>query len=518
MKKVLSLVLALMLVLSCFGSIALADDVPTLKVLVRHDPRCPKIGELDNYKRAEEAAGVKIEWEYITSDAWKEQKSLVLASGDLPDIFFGTQTIHPADILANIEYFIPLDELVAEYGDQIQEMWEVYPSSKIANTMPDGKVYGIGRYMPNRPTTLIGNYINKVWLDNLGLAVPTTLEELEQVLIAFRDQDADGDGDTTDEVPILALSPSDAKRGIQAFRGYFQAENCVENEFGVIDGKVTFMPATEEYRQWIEWSHWLLEEGLINPDCVTLDRATWTAMLGDANGAAGGVICTWTNDEAGANMDDFVVLDIQEGPNGKAYMAGNKANLACGVSQWCAASITVNCENPEAAMRWINYFYDDANGAEAANGPVGLVYEIDENGVYRFMEDQYETTGYHIYDNWYYSLGDQNMGWISPEFEKNYFPPTPIEERKYTVDQAYLDNVRDESFIVPPMVFDRDSNDRAIEIKTDIDKLLKETVADWFVNGITDEQWNEYLKQLDKMGLQEYIEIYQTRLDEIRGN
>ena len=38
MKKVLSLVLALMLVLSCFGSIALADDVPTLKVLVRHDP------------------------------------------------------------------------------------------------------------------------------------------------------------------------------------------------------------------------------------------------------------------------------------------------------------------------------------------------------------------------------------------------------------------------------------------------------------------------------------------------
>ena len=65
---------------------------------------------------------------------------------------------------------------------------------------------------------------------------------------------------------------------------------------------------------------------------------------------------------------------------------------------------------------------------------------------------------------------------------------------------------------------DRDSNDRAIEIKTDIDKLLKETVADWFVNGITDEQWNEYLKQLDKMGLQEYIEIYQTRLDEIRGN
>ena len=516
MKKVLSLVLALMLVLSCFGSIALADDVPTLKVLVRHDPRSPHLDTLSNYARIEEKAGVKIEWEFVTADAWKEQKSLVLASGDLPDIFFGTQTIHPADILANIEYFIPLDELVAEYGDQIQEMWEVYPSSKIACTMPDGKVYGIGRYMPNRPATLIGTYINKVWLDNLGLEMPTTLEEFEKCLIAFRDEDADGDGDKDDEIPFLALSPSDGKRGIQAFRGYFQADNCVENEFGVIDGKVTFMPATEEYRQWIEWCHWLVEEKLINEDCVTLDRATWTAMLGDANGPAGGVITTWAKNEAGINEDQYEVLDIAEGPNGKAYMAANKGNLACGVAQWCAAAITVNCKDPEAAMRWINCFYEDEEGAQAYMGPLGTTCYIDEEGYFHYMEDDYETTGYHIYDNWYYSLGDQNPGWVSPEYEK-YVLPSPIEELKYDVDQAYLDNIRDESFIVPPLVFDRDSNDRQIEIKTDIDKLLKETVADWLINGITDDQWAEYLKQLDKMGLEEYIEIYQNRLDEVRG-
>ena len=71
MKKVLSLVLALMLVLSCFGSIALADDVPTLKVLVRHDPRSPHLDTLSNYARIEEKAGVKIEWECVTADACK---------------------------------------------------------------------------------------------------------------------------------------------------------------------------------------------------------------------------------------------------------------------------------------------------------------------------------------------------------------------------------------------------------------------------------------------------------------
>lgn len=517
MKKVLALVLAMMLVLSCVGSIAVAEDVPTLKVLVRHDPRSPHIGDFENYKRVEEKAGVKIEWEYVTSDAWNEQKSLVLASGDLPDIFFGTQTIHPADILANIEYFLPLDELVAEYGDQIQEMWEVYPSTKIACTMPDGKVYGIGRYMPNRPATLTGLYINQVWLDNLGLENPTTVEELEKVLIAFRDEDADLDGDKDDEIPYLGMMPSDIKRGIQAFRGFFQADNCVENEFGVIDGKVIFTPATEEYRDWIEWCHWLYVEGLCNDDIATLDRSTWTAILSDSNGANAGVMGDWTHNATGPWMSEYAILDIAEGPNGKAYAAANKANMACGVAQWCAASITVNCENPEAAMRWINCFYDDYEALNAHIGPEGLVWKWDENGKVQYLEDTYAETGYHIYDNWYYSLGDQNIGWVAPEYEKN-ITPSPTEADKFAVDQAYLDNIRGEDYLVPPLVFDRDSNDRQLEIKTDIDKLQKETMANWLINGITDEQWDNYLKELDKMGLQEYIEIYQTRLDEVKGN
>ena len=45
-------------------------------------------------------------------------------------------------------------------------------------------------------------FINKTWLDNLGLEVPTTLGELKDVLIAFRDNDANGNGDTTDEIPL----------------------------------------------------------------------------------------------------------------------------------------------------------------------------------------------------------------------------------------------------------------------------------------------------------------------------
>ena len=45
-------------------------------------------------------------------------------------------------------------------------------------------------------------WINQTWLDNLGLKAPATLDELYDVLVAFRDQDADGNGDPSDEIPL----------------------------------------------------------------------------------------------------------------------------------------------------------------------------------------------------------------------------------------------------------------------------------------------------------------------------
>ena len=51
-------------------------------------------------------------------------------------------------------------------------------------------------------TTLGIPYINTQWLERLGLEMPTTMEELKAVLIAFRDQDANGNGDPNDEIPF----------------------------------------------------------------------------------------------------------------------------------------------------------------------------------------------------------------------------------------------------------------------------------------------------------------------------
>ena len=516
MKKILSVALVLALALCCLSSIALAKT-PTLKVLAVLDARSPKLETLSNFQRIEEETGVKIEWEYIPATAWDEQKSLILASGDLPDIFFGAKAMKTSDIMANVEYFLPLQDLIAEYGQNIQAMWEAVPNTKIANTYPDGNIYSIGHTMVSRPATEAAIYINKVWLDNLGLAMPTTVDELTEVLRAFRDQDANGNGDPNDEIPMIGRSLT-SKYGPAAMRGYFQADNCIEYDLAVgEDGRITYLPVTENYKAWVQWVHTLISEGLLNSDVVTIDSTRYKALQANDEVALCGVLTGYTHSNAGKWMDEYEVLDIAEGPYGKAYVAANKANMLSGISGWATVSVTESCKEPEAAMKWINAFYDSLNGLQGYWGPLGEAIQDDGDGTYSFIMDEAKDAerGYKSYDNWYWGLGDGAPGYISAEVEAA-MEVSPNDVIKLYADEIYADNIRDESYIYPPVILERKLNDKAAEIETDMEKMTKEMTAKWCVEGGVEAEWDNYVAEMHKMGLDEYIEIYQNKLDEIR--
>ncbi len=517
MKKILSVALVLALALCCLTGAALAAKEPTLKVLAVLDSRTPKLETLAYYQEIEEKAGVKIEWEYILGDVWSEQKSLILASGDLPDIFLGAKSMKTSDIMANVEYFQPLNDLIAEHGNYIQAMWEEYPNTKIANTYPDGNMYSVGHVMINRPATEAAMYINKVWLENLGLEMPTTVDELTEVLRAFRDQDANGNGDPSDEIPMIGRSLT-SKYGPAAMRGYFQADNCIEYEFVVgEDGKLIYMPVTESYKAWVQWVHTLISEGLLNSDVVTIDGTRFKALQANEAAPLCGVLMGWTAGNAGKWASQYAVLDIAEGPFGKAYVAANDSNMRSGISGWATVSVTKNCKDPEAAMRWINLFYEPMYGLQSYSGPIGETFTQNEDGSFAFIIDEKVDAerGFTSYDNWRWGLGDGGMGYVPKALEEK-FAISPIDVDKMAADAAYADNIRDESYIYPPVILDRKLNDKATEIKTDMEKMTKEMTAKWCVEGGVEAEWDSYVAEMQKMGLEEFIKIYQDKLDEIR--
>ena len=88
-----------------------------------------------------------------------------------------------------------MKDLIEAYGPNIKKMFEEEPATLTMATYSDGGIYSLPAVRPYRPESAEVMMINKAWLDTLGLEIPTTLDELEQALIAFRDGDPNGNGD-----------------------------------------------------------------------------------------------------------------------------------------------------------------------------------------------------------------------------------------------------------------------------------------------------------------------------------
>ena len=195
-NRLIALALCAVLLLSLTVSFAAAEeDVPTFRIIVSANVNTDDLNENEFLKDLAEQAGVRIEYECVYTD-WDTRKSVLLTSGDLPDAFIGWNVLSNSEVSYNLPLFANLGELISEEATpNLYAALESDPTYRDACSDLDGNIYYLSDRMPFRPSTYASFLINKTWLDKLGLEVPETLEELEEVLIAFRDRDPNGNGE-----------------------------------------------------------------------------------------------------------------------------------------------------------------------------------------------------------------------------------------------------------------------------------------------------------------------------------
>ncbi|MBF1120446.1 MAG: extracellular solute-binding protein, partial [Streptococcus sp.] len=239
-------------------------------------------------------AGIEISWDTLVAADWTDKKSVLVASGDLPDAFLGSNAFNDAEIAQNQSLFIPLEDLIKENMPNLTKAMEQEPKLKAMITSPDGHIYSLPKKLPMRPT--VGNqlFINKKWLDNLGLKVPETYEEFVKVLQAFKDKDANGNGDPTDEIPFGSGNFDPTFSYILPFNNRLGADNTYE--MSVKDGKPVYLRTEESYKQGIAAMHDAYKKGLIDPELYTEDSSMSAAKRMDKSVARVGVSSGWTAD------------------------------------------------------------------------------------------------------------------------------------------------------------------------------------------------------------------------------
>ena len=472
------------------------DDTVELRIMVQSNL---DLDSLPMFQRIEEKCNVDFIWDKVES-GYDEKKAVVLASNDLPDIFFAGITAD--DIVTNPELFVDMTEYM-EYAPNVEKMFEEVPLARYISTYDEYGVLSLPQIIGFNPRSIEVMMINKTWLDQLELEIPTTFAELETVLKAFKEKDPNGNGEA-DEIPMDW--PWE----------YGHGPTCLTGAYGVVDdrgkivlngGKVDFLYTTDAYRNVTAYLHNLFEQGLINQEVfTTTDYAVSNALSSEGEVPRVGLTFGWSiESRVGKFADQYIVL-----PQLKADENVSEIFWSCvpkdSLNTDVACVLTKACKNPERAMMVINEFYSEDFALQEYFGSAPEFVEKQEDGTWIIKEPKEGSTiEQQKAEN---ALVNRGPCYMSQDLQDRTTLPEELQAR-LDQDNVYAEIRPADDQIFPKVKFNNEEVEEMTYLKTDIDKYVDQKFAEWVVNGGVENEWEEYLEQLEKMGMSRMSEIYQ---------
>jgi putative aldouronate transport system substrate-binding protein len=485
-------------------------------------------GPPENYwfwKWLEKFGNIKAEVESIPSNALSETKHLMFASDQLPDVFFmmGFSTSEIMSYGMKEKQLIPMNELLEKYAPNFKAVSSMYPKLIASIKFPDGNIYAL----PNiREGASYADrvFINNKWIEEAGLKEPETLDDLYNVLKAFK---ARGE----DIIPFGG-----------AWNYKYSESTYVLNALGMNcryfydldekDGKVYTPMYDSRYLEYLKFFNKLWSEELMDPDIFTQNEnqqkaKALTGIYGMTNGGSTLIYFkdNWADYEALRPMtstlnDTKMISDLPKITNINRFM------------------ITKECKYPEAAIRFADMFFTKQAGYLFWMGPIeGFVpdeWAIDperyltkftqnDSGAWVTTWDKLKETGL---TNWQYictyqnPLSGQKLG---PAFDPvytyakqglNYSDAISMEnpgaQWKASMDEKVVPYYKE---VFPTLILGLEEQERVSELYD----VFSDYVIEMNIKFITGEEslnnFDNYMKQLKDFGIEEYLKIYQDAYD-----
>lgn len=523
-KAAVMAVVALTAVAGCGanGQSATKDGKPVITVQVVKDARAVKMSEMEWTKDLEKACGCAIEWQDVAASSWDQQKQASLAAGEVADVTIGG--FGSGDMGEYGSLFL---DLKPELGSMpnVSKMFKTEPYSQVISTTTDGKILGtpsVARPVTARTSNHM--FINKAWLDKLGLQPPTTWGELETVLEAFKTRDPNGNG-KADEIPMDFNAP-----GTGGF-GLFQP-NVLLASAGITvpngplgmyvkDGQVRNYLTEPAYRDLIAYLHRLWSKGLISSEAFTHDWSQYTAASkGHDKTAIVGFTWMWTpSDIFGPDLaDQYITLPSLKqtaDQTVKPVWAYNGDDLAYQADR---AVISAKTRNKEAALKFVDAFYSPDMTVQSRFGAFGTAVEKLGENSYKVLdppENSFTPADWMFHG----SLADGAPGWVSDDIKLE----TPAAHNEvgpvdavYDNDYKNVDFNKDVLYANMPMTSEQTRQMNANN--TGITQGAMSKFAQWVTKGGVENEWDDYVANLKRNKLDDNIRIEQEVYDSFRKN
>lgn len=436
----------------------------------------------------------------------QEAFNLMVSSGKLADII-GYVDAAELEKLGRDGGMLPLNDLIDKYAPNIKAMLEKDPKFKQCATSLDGNIYQI----PKNQELVTAEFwwIRQDWLNKLNLKTPTTVDELYDVLTAFRNDDPNGNGQK-DEIPLFD------RAGNKMPDEYLYLWDT-STEFYPRDGKMTFEPMEENFKTGVNNIVKWYKEGLIDPEIFTRGPKSRDILL---SGNLGGMTHDWPsagnyNTTLTESIPNFEMKAFAPPADQNGVVKERTERLA-GVG-W---GISSQCKDPVSVIKYFDYMFTE-EGDELMNwGMEGETFTRAADGTKTYtdavMKSDLTPIGY------LRSLGIQyRIGMCQdPAYEYAFMTDA-------AKDAAELYNAHTEWFVkdMPPyadgalgLKYSAEDEAEYKKIMSSIRPYVDEKFQSWMLGTANFEaDYDGFIKELKARGIDRAIEINQKAYDTYIG-
>lgn len=468
-------------------------------------------GDVEFFKMLEEKTNVKIQWDHNTST---ESFAAIISSGQYPDLINWVMYDNPGGMEALLEdgVIVDISEMIPQYAPAYWAWMQANPSNYKSSVLSDGRLVHFSSLQGDWSTMqffeskILGPMIRQDWLDQLGMEMPTTTDELFDVLIAFRDQDMNGDGDTTDETPFVVSTSFD---WFGVLGGSFGARLDIQKD----GDKVAYGPTTENFKKLLEYVHQLYEEDLINTDFAIAKEEKMNLITQNKSGFTIGsmnstLIANHQNLQEQNPEYNLVSVPWLIGPDGYQCDISDKNSGGQGGRR---TVVTTACENVEVALRWLDYAYTEQGSLEMTFGIEGESFE---------MVDGYPTIKEEVKQN--------DKGWTEEQsicrwmcgpinypglHDYRFYEQMSLNE-PYKEDTQTNWSLATDDIIFDGVVMTADETAAYNAVMPDIKTYVETSYMEFIVGDKSlDTDWDAYVETVNSMGIDQALTAKQAAYD-----
>ena len=520
MKRTLVFLLAFLLVFSSAAlaevTLPLVDEPITLTCFMETDVKWSatknSVAEVGSYQVIMGKTGITIEFNHPAAGEQKEKFNLLVNGGNLPDMIY----FNWSNVTGGAAKYVEDGTIIAlnDYLDlapNFMAYMEKYPDIRKQTVLDDGTYYMFPMIRLDEESgggtwfKVAGFMIRQDWLDKLNLEMPTTLEELHDVLVAFRDEDPNGNGEA-DEIPFATMTDYD----LDVFAGAFG----LLNGFYMDGEEVKYGPVQDAFKDYLTTMHDWYDEKLIDQEYITTKATDLTAkvtanQVGCVYYLLAGGMGTWSN-MMGEDLDLVAMPWPKLNEDGIAYATSsdyNKVVVGPGVAITKAA---VENGHLEACIKFRDYFYSPEGVLDSNFGILGESYEmIDGEPIFTdavLANDKGLTTTQALSQ---YALSASNDAMVKTA---KYFKQVTLLLPNQKASQPIW-NESDLSLLLPAIAHTAEESSYLSEKLSEIETYVDEHIVKYITGQESLDEFDDFVAHIYELGIDDVLAVKQAAVD-----